>query len=718
MALPKPQLPSDPLEEIEIHVGEAWPCNPTDPEECQQLILGLKKEAELGSAAAQFKLARCFELGKYVTLSEEKAIYYYKMACDQGHRAASFALALLYDYGRIHNINSYEKGLHYYQICADRGSKISLQCVGYFYEQGLGVSQSNEKAYECYYKSAEQGYALAWGFLAKCFEEGLGIDQSFEKAECCYKRCAYLSSFDKAGKIDFNKILLEISSFESNGLVQIENQRCSGQEKGFRYFQQAFVLAKALASLGNTAALFKVGLFYENGYGTSKSKANAIRYYLLAAQKGHEEAEQRLNILLEEPLNQQSVVYPDQKVLDYLTGEVELMPNPSECNEITQAGLENEKAGREDIAFKCYEEGARAEDPAALYLVGHCYEKAIGITQDLSLSFHYYVESANRGLAIAQFTVGMIYLIDRFYEEFLNSYNSNEQQRKELADHYLHLAAEQGLLLAQLEMGFWLSEDGPDKSSERAFYYWLLAANNDDAEGLFQVGCAYRFGDGISKSLEKAIEYLNQAIKKKHPSAMHQLGSLFALEKSVKDQKLAFYYLAKSDDYGVSLGGQNPYFLGKLYLAGFAGYSPEIAFHYFNRAYQDKNDYFPIHGAVNFELGRLYEHGLGVEKSFEQALKHYIIGAEWSDSQAAFYAARFYCMGIGVERSVSKAIQYLKIAIKGNHSDPKKLLIECENALQNGTEVDFSWLKKFEKDKVLEVAKDIISFNLGPIAQT
>ena len=68
---------------------------------------------------------------------------------------------------------------------------VNAQCsLGWMYDQGRGVAQSDEKAVAWYSKAAEQNDAKAQCNLGRMYEQGRGVAQSDEQAVVLYKKAA------------------------------------------------------------------------------------------------------------------------------------------------------------------------------------------------------------------------------------------------------------------------------------------------------------------------------------------------------------------------------------------------------------------------------------------------------------------------------------------------------------------------------------------------
>ena len=145
-------------------------------------FLTLKKQADNGSADAQFEIGSCYKEGEHIQKSYKSAFNYYKLAADQGHRGAQVCLAILYDEGLGVKQDS-EQAFYYYKLAAEQESSGALAELGKFYREGRGgVERSPKEAIRYYEMAGDLGNSNAWNYLAEAYERGVGVEKSEEKA--------------------------------------------------------------------------------------------------------------------------------------------------------------------------------------------------------------------------------------------------------------------------------------------------------------------------------------------------------------------------------------------------------------------------------------------------------------------------------------------------------------------------------------------------------
>ena len=114
---------------------------------------GIKKLAEQGVSDAQFRLGDMYRVGKGVERDREKSKKWYKMAAQQGHYRAQFALGYLYKWVE----QDMQKAFEWYKKAAEQGWAAAQSALGDLYLMGAGVERDTEEGVKWIKKAAEQG---------------------------------------------------------------------------------------------------------------------------------------------------------------------------------------------------------------------------------------------------------------------------------------------------------------------------------------------------------------------------------------------------------------------------------------------------------------------------------------------------------------------------------------------------------------------------------
>ena len=105
-----------------------------------------RQAAELGHSDAQYNLAMLYETGRIVELDYQQAASWYRLAVDQGHANAQFQLGLMFQEGRGAPQN-FHQAAALFSRAAEQGHALAQYNLACLYQQGVGVPQDNQQAY-------------------------------------------------------------------------------------------------------------------------------------------------------------------------------------------------------------------------------------------------------------------------------------------------------------------------------------------------------------------------------------------------------------------------------------------------------------------------------------------------------------------------------------------------------------------------------------------
>ncbi len=178
--------------------------------------------AENGHAKAQFKLGRCYEKEKGTNKDQEKAIYWYKKAKEQGiDEAGAFLENLLLE------------------IEADKGNPEAQYKVAVLYFSGRKGEKNLYKAFMYFKKAAKQGHIKAQYMTGRFYEEGWSTAQDFSEAINWYKKAAEQGDLEADQRV--KKIQEQFEQDSLNIKKQFERLKKTAEEKGIdvdKHFEQ------------------------------------------------------------------------------------------------------------------------------------------------------------------------------------------------------------------------------------------------------------------------------------------------------------------------------------------------------------------------------------------------------------------------------------------------------------------------------------------------
>lgn len=159
-------------------------------------------------------------------------------------------------------------------------------------------------------------------------------------------------------------------------------------------FEEAFTCFLAAAELGYTKGQFNIGVCYEKGRGVARDMEKAMHYYGLAAANGHAQAQYRFAKLLLTSRRQLSE--------DELKTATNLLEEASAAGltkaQVCLASVYSQKPEKHGNKFVQYlKMAAESGDSAALFFLGQCYEKGLGVPQNLSKAIEHYRRAAKAG---------------------------------------------------------------------------------------------------------------------------------------------------------------------------------------------------------------------------------------------------------------------------------------------------------------------------------
>lgn len=173
---------------------------------------------------------------------------------------ACFEMASLEFYGIISGKPRYYKAYEYYKIASDNNHPVALWAIGYLFYNGYIGTQSNDdliKAYEYFLKSKDLKCSNAYNSLGLTYLNGNipNINKNKKMALDLFKQSANLGNV-----------------YAYNNLGKIAEQ-----DKEYKVAYEYYLIS---ANLGDSWALNKLGEFYRKGIYVEKDLNKAYNYYL------------------------------------------------------------------------------------------------------------------------------------------------------------------------------------------------------------------------------------------------------------------------------------------------------------------------------------------------------------------------------------------------------------------------------------------------------
>ena len=324
------------------------------------------------------------------------------------------------------------------------------------------------------------------------------------------------------------------------------------------------------ADLGHADAQYSLGVMYDNGESVPEDNEEAIRWYGLAAGQGHSAAQLNLGVM-------------------YATGE----------------GVQEDD--REAAGwFRMAAEQGNAEAQFGLAVM---YDNGEGVTTDDRAAVQWYHRAADQGHAGAQFNLGVMYTTgEGVPESYLEAVK------------WFRMAAEQGDADAQVRLGnLYDGGIGVPLDDQEAVTWYRLAADQGHSAGQFYLGTMYDEGEGVRLDDRAAVSWYRLAADQGYAPAQSMLGAMYAIGEGVPE-------------------------------------SSQEAVKWYRRA--------AAQGEVTaqFSLGMMYDEGEGVTLDDRAAVRWYRRAAEQGYGPAQWFLGVMYATGEGLSRDQVQALAWLTVA--------------------------------------------------------
>ena len=247
-----------------------------------------------------------------------------------------------------------------------------------------------------------------------------------------------------------------------------------------------------------------------------------------------------------------------------------------------------------NAAIKWFKKAEEQGHIKSQYILGVCYDQAIGVKEDLVKAFDYYEQAAAQGFAPAQNDYG-IALSSK--GQFVDSFN------------WIKKAAEQGYAPAQYHLAFCYQNAWGTRQNIDESYYWLRKASaqdyifaticlatwfylndnqyyycdyeegarilteladRDNVYALYYLGLCYRWGKGVDQDINKSIELVKQSADLGYAGAQVDIANGYlnpdpelGIEQDFSNAMI-YLKMAANQGYPIAM-----YLIGEMYKNGF-----------------------------------------------------------------------------------------------------------------------------------------------------
>ncbi|MGX8850584.1 MobP3 family relaxase [Amedibacillus sp. YH-ame10] len=288
----------------------------------------------------------------------------------------------------------------------------------------------------------------------------------------------------------------------------------------------------------------------------------------------------------------------------------------------------------------------------AMYSLGTMYQRGLGVEQSDKKAYQYFLQSAQKGNAFANYEVG----------------------------HYL----EQGIATSK-------NIEEANTYYKKAYHSFLsMLKKQKDDHLLYRVGMMTYYGKGTEANHELAKSYLKDSLAFHNEHAKRLLARIYLEEDDFSHIADAIEWLKEADD------PSSWYILAKEYQKGIhVEYDIKRAILYYTKCAKENNsfamyqlakiylseEYMNVTKALDFlhtaanlgneyaqvKLGSVYMKGELLDKDVDKALFYLKKSEEQNNMFAQYQLGKLFLFGIDVEEDKEKAIEYLmKSANQGN----------------------------------------------------
>lgn len=602
---------------------------------------------------AEYLLGVLYEHGLSVDRDEGKALLWYLRATEHGYAPAQTAAAALYldgddvaaDYGEAYRLLTlavqkedadaeYWPGWmpvefsHSEECCDEDEFRMPEQkgyaeyLLGWLHTVGLGVEIDSEKAISWMEKAAQNGCRVAVFELAQ--RSGYGIDSN----EIWAKKA-----------VEYG----EYSPLISVALRYLDNNATPEDiEKGLSTLTE-------LADKGIGSAQITLAECLIKGKSIPKDAEKALHYLSLAAKMGYAKLITGLGIALYK--SEEIEIDPDLAVKS-----LELAASAGDDEALIELGNfyfdgAGEMLPDQEKAFTYFIQAAEKDVPSGWELVGYCLYEGKGAPQNRQEALGWYEKAAEQGLYNSYYMMGMIY----GYDEILFNY--------EKAVRCFEKSAKLGQTDALIRLGTMHLHGvgGIPPDQQKAFYYFIQAAQADNGLGWEWVAYSHYWGYGTQQNIKKALQFYHKAAQKGSCHSQYMLGYIYGYDIAPPDFKKAARWFRKAARQGHSDAQLK---LGFYYHHGRGvKQNYKTAFKLFTQAATQG------HATAMYNIGDAYENGYGVEKDEKQAFTWYRKSAELGDKCGMFDAGRLLFGGIGTQPNQEEGRRWIDKAAAAGLTD-------------------------------------------------
>ncbi|KAI4575282.1 hypothetical protein MJG53_011485, partial [Ovis ammon polii x Ovis aries] len=312
-------------------------------------------------------------------------------------------------------------------------------------------------------------------------------------------------------------------------------------------------------------------------------------------------------------------------------GDVQIQVSLGQLHLIGRKGLDQDYYK----ALYYFLKAAKAGSANAMAFIGKMYlEGNAAAPQNNATAFKYFSMAASKGNAIGLHGLGLLYF-----------YGKGVPVNYAEALKYFQKAAEKGWPNAQFQLGFmYYSGSGVWKDYKLAFKYFYLASQSGQPLAVYYLAEMYATGTGVLRSCRTAVELYKGVCELGH-WAEKFLTAYFAYKNGDIDSSLVQYALLA--EMGYEVAQSNSAFILESKKAKILEKEKmyPMALLLWNRAAIQGNAFARV------KIGDYHYYGYGTKRDYQTAATHYSIAADkYHSAQAMFNLGYMYEHGLGITK--------------------------------------------------------------------
>lgn len=349
-----------------------------------------------------------------------------------------------------------------------------------------------------YRELAKLGFLPAMDVYAKNLREGLVCAKNLEKSEKWLREAA--DSY-------FSPAMVQL------GILLIEKKTPESQREAFSWIEKA-------ANQGDPNGMFQLGSALLFGNGCTPDLAAAERWLKAAIEKGNSSAWVTLCVLfIQKNSVQEAIAYFSQNAEKNDPGAMFLLSSMIRKEKPQEADFWLEKAANLDLI------------PAQIELGKKQLESNLSGERQEGLERLLFC--AQQGNTDAMYILGNHFQEDRFE-----------------AEKWFQAAVSKGNFEAYLPLGRLYLSSANLKKNAQAFQFFTIAAENGNAEAMYEVSLSYALGRERKADPALAHFWLKKSAEKENVLAMRDLGAQWISSEDPQLQSQGFVFLQKAAQLG------------------------------------------------------------------------------------------------------------------------------------------------------------------------